>query len=323
MQGKPKQISKLSVRDFYTKYRDILGMGLAACEDGLDRAISEPTVNRPGLALAGFFTYFAKKRIQVLGNSELSYLRSLPPATRVERMEALCESGPPCLVLSRGARLEKDLLAVAERMGLAVLTTPMITMKFINKATIKLEWEFAPVASEHGCMVDVRGIGVLVRGASGTGKSESVLGLVERGASLVADDLVHLRLVGGELIGMAPKIGRSLMEVRGVGLINVHSLFGVAAVRLEKRLDFVVTLRHESALNEVDRLGVRRETVEILGVSLPHVELPVAPGREVARLIEVAALDQKLRSLGQDTAEDFNRRLLESMKPVGDDRPIR
>ena len=314
MQRKARQISHLTVREFYEKYAEMLGMELVACEQGLTRKISEPTVNRPGLALAGFFTYFANRRIQVLGNSEMSYLKSLTPELRVQRFSALCHSGIPCLVLSRGARLEAALLQVAQECELSVLSSPMVTMKFINKATLRLEWEFAPVSTEHGCMVDVRGIGILIRGESGTGKSEAALGLVERGGSLVADDLVQLRLVGSDLTGSAPAVGRGLIEVRGLGIMNVVALFGAAALRTEKRLDVVVTLRPQSALNEVDRLGGKRQVVEILGVNLPHVELPVAAGRDMARLIEVAALDQKLRSFGYDVAEEFNRRLMEAME---------
>lgn len=312
-QRKARQISHLTVRQFYGKYASYLGMELICCEEGLERKIGEPTVNRPGLALAGFYTYFANRRVQVLGNSEMSYLKSLPPDLRQQRFAALCESRIPCLVLSRGARLNAALLNLASVNGLSVFTTPMVTMKFINKATLRMEWEFAPVSTEHGCMVDVRGIGVLVRGDSGTGKSEAVLGLVKRGASLVADDLVQLRLVGTELSGSAPPVGRGLVEVRGLGIMNVVALFGAAALRTEKRLDVVVTLRPSSSLNEVDRLGAKRQEVEILGVKLPHVELPVAPGRDMATLIEVAALDQKLRSFGYDVAEEFNRRLMEAM----------
>jgi HPr kinase/phosphorylase len=311
--GRIKQVSSMSVREFHEKYGSSLGMDLIGSEEGLDRQIRQPTINRPGLALAGFFTYFAKRRVQVMGNSEMSYLKGLKVKERVARFAALCETEIPCIILSRGARLEAPLLEVATSRGISVFTTPMVSMKFINKATFRLEWEFAPVISEHGCMVDVRGIGVLVRGESGTGKSEAALGLVERGASLVADDLVHLRLVGGDLMGSAPKVGQGLLEVRGLGIINAVSLFGVAALRTEKRLDTVVTLRPSTALNKVDRLGVSRAQFDFLGVRLPHVELPVAPGRDMSRLIEVVALDQKLRSFGVDVAGDFNRRLMDMM----------
>lgn len=310
MQAKPRQISHLTVREFYERYGKHLGMELMVCEPGLDRHISEPTVNRPGLALSGFFTYFARRRMQVLGNSEMSYLKSLSPEVRTRRFAEMCATGVPCLVVSRGAGLDQSLLDAAVEHGVAVFSTPMVTMNFISKATLKLEWEFAPVASEHGCMVDVRGIGVLVRGESGAGKSETTLGLVERGASLVADDLVHIRRFGGELMGAPPPLGRAVMEVRGLGLINVISLFGVGAVRLEKRLDVVVSLRPASALNDVDRFGARRQYLDILGVQVPHIELPVAPGRDMARLVEVAAMNEKLRSFGYDVAEEFNRRLM-------------
>lgn len=313
MQGKPRQISHLTVRDFHAKHGKDLGLELVVCEAGLDRRISEPTVNRPGLALSGFFTYFAKRRIQALGNSEISYLRGLGAEVKAERFASMCATGIPCLVISRGAALDPALLQVAIEHGVTVFSTPMVTMNFISKATLKLEWEFAPVASEHGCMVDVQGIGVLVRGESGSGKSEATLGLLERGASLVADDLVHLRLFGGELMGTAPAVGRALMEVRGLGIINVISLFGVGAVRIDKRLDMIVSLRPASALNEVDRLGGKRQSIEILGVEIPHVEIPVAPGRDLARLIEVAALNEKLRSFGYDVADEFNNRLMQLM----------
>ena len=322
MKGQPRQISFLTVRDFYTKYREDLGLQLVVCEKGLERHISEPTINRPGLALAGFFTYFANRRIQVLGNSETSYLKSLPQALRVERFGAMCADGIPCLVVSRGAILEPALLEEAERHGVSVFSSPSVTMNFISKATLKLEWEFAPVCSEHGCMVDVRGIGLLIRGESGTGKSEAALGLVERGASLVADDLVHLRRTGGDLVGTPPAMGRAVLEVRGLGIINVISLFGVGAIRLEKRLDIVVSLRPATALNEVDRLGARREHIEIMGVQVPHVEIPVAAGRDMARLIEVAAMNEKLRSFGYDVAEEFSRRLL-CLMANPEERPIR
>jgi len=312
--ARPRQLSALAVRSFYEKYKNDLALKLVNGEEGLERLISEPTINRPGLALAGFYTYFAKRRIQVLGNSEVSYLRSLNEETRLQRFSALCDRNLPCIVVSRGTKLDAQLLEVADKAGVSVFTTTMISMKFINAATLKLEWEFAPTTTEHGCMIDVKGIGLLLKGPSGAGKSESVLGLLERGASLVADDMVQLRYVDGVLLGRSPDVGRAHMEVRGLGIINVVALFGVATVRMEKRLDVVVELKPASSLNDIDRLGVKRKTVQLLGVKIPLVELLVAPGRDLARMIEVAALDQKLRDLGYDTGEEFNQRLIDLMK---------
>lgn len=188
-------------------------------------------------------------------------------------------------------------------------------MNYINSATVRLDWEFAPTTTEHGCMVDVMGIGILIRGDSGTGKSETVLALLRRGASLVADDMVRIRNIEDrELIATAPELGRSYMEVRGLGIINVAALFGVGTVRTEKRLDLVVNLKWEENMNDVDRIGLDRASLDVLGMEVPHIELPVAPGRDLAQLIEVAALDQKLKALGHDSAVEFNKKLLKRMR---------
>ncbi len=191
----------------------------------------------------------------------------------------------------------------------------MLTLRFLNAATITLEFEFAPQVSEHGSMMDILGIGVLVRGESGVGKSESVLALLERGYSLVSDDVTRFRLVEGrELIGTSPETTRYHMEVRGLGIINVPAMFGVASVRPEKRLDIIVTLAEWDKVTEVDRIGIDQQQYTILGIPLPHIIIPVRPGRDLARLIEVAALDQKLKSLGHNAAREFNERLIERMR---------
>ena len=309
-----RRAASLTVREFFGRYGDVLQLSLLGSEVGFDREIKEPTINRPGLALAGFFTYFAFRRIQVIGNSETSYLNSLGAAERRRHFSDLCDRKIPCIVMSRGKDLAPDLLQCAEDHGISVLKTDIITMKFINAATIRLEWDFAPASSEHGCMVDVRGIGVMVRGESGTGKSECVLGLLERGASLVADDITRLRAIEGrELIGTSMDVGRFHMEVRGLGIINVPAIFGVAAMRLEKRLDLVVTLKPVEKTADIERVGLRKKTYEILGIRVPHVELPVAPGRDMAGLVELAAHDQKLKTLGHDTAVEFDKKLLKIM----------
>ena len=304
-----------TVGEFYLRHSSSLELSLIGSAKGFERRIKEPPINRPGLALTGFFTYFAQKRIQVFGSAELSYLKSLPPDQVRERIRGMLKRRIPCMIISRGMRCPKELIEEADQAGISVFRTPMVTMKFINAATIALELDFSPTRTEHGSMVDILGVGTMVRGSSGIGKSECVLGLLERGHSLVADDVTRLRAIEGrELLGTAPDLTRNHMEVRGLGIINVFSIFGVGAVRLEKRLDLIVTLKDWQEMEEVDRIGLEQEFFEILGIPIPHVTIPVRTGRDLARLVEVAALDQKLKSMGQNSAREFNERLLNSMQ---------
>jgi len=311
-----KSVPVVTVESFYNLHAEKLQMKLEGLRVGFHRKIREPTINRPGLALSGFFSYFAEKRVQVLGAAEHTYLKSLPQRLRVKRFRDLCARKIPCLVVSRGFHLDPPLLAVATEEKIAVFRTPMITMKFINAATIALEVDFSPTVTEFGSMVDILGVGVLIRGQSGIGKSECVLGLIERGYSLVADDVTRMTsLEGRELMATAPELTRNHMEVRGIGIINVASVFGIGSIRIEKRLDLVVTLKEWQDLEAVDRIGLDQEFYEILGLQVPHVTIPVRPGRDIARLIEVAAMDQKLKGLGQNSAVQFNTKLLNMMKP--------
>jgi HPr kinase/phosphorylase len=313
-----KSIPVVTVESFYNSHAEKLQMKLEGPRVGFHRKIREPTINRPGLALSGFYTYFAEKRVQVLGAAEHSYLKSLTTKTRVKRFRELCARKIPCLVMSRGFHLARDLLAVTAKAQIAVFRTPMITMKFINAATIALEMDFSPTVTEFGSMVDILGVGVLIRGPSGIGKSECVLGLIERGYSLVSDDVTRItKLEGRELMAMAPELTRNHIEVRGIGIINVASVFGIGSIRIEKRLDLVVTLKDWQEVDSVDRIGLDRESYEVLGLQVPHLTIPVRPGRDMARLIEVAAMDQKLKSLGRDSAIEFNTRLLELMQHRG------
>ncbi|MEM0970036.1 MAG: HPr(Ser) kinase/phosphatase [Verrucomicrobiota bacterium] len=313
--SRPRTIESLTVGTFFEQHGEQLRMRLIGEDCGFNRLIREPTINRPGLALAGFYTYFAVMRMQVIGKAERSYLKSLNAEERRRRFSDFCKRDIPCLVVSRGDTLPDDLLEIANGAGISVFRTTMVTMNFINAATIRLEWDFAPTQSVHGCMVDVMGIGVLICGASGTGKSECVLSLLRRGSSLVADDKVDFRnLENRELIGSAPELGRSLMEVRGIGIVDVAALFGIGSVRKEKRLDLMCTLRLEADMSQVDRHGLEQRYYNLLGLKIPEVEIPVAPGRDIAQLVEVAALDQKLRSAGYNAAEELNQRLLQKMK---------
>ncbi|HEY6205867.1 MAG TPA: HPr(Ser) kinase/phosphatase [Chthoniobacterales bacterium] len=310
-----KSVPVVTVETFYTAHAEKLQMKLEGPRVGFHRKIREPTINRPGLALSGFYTYFAEKRVQVLGAAEHSYLKSLTKNLRAQRFRELCAHRIPCLVISRGFHLAPELLEVTEQARIAVFRTPMITMKFINAATIMLEMDFSPTVTEFGSMVDILGVGVLIRGQSGIGKSECVLGLIERGHSLVADDVTRITsLEGRELMATAPELTRNHMEVRGIGIINVASVFGIGSIRIEKRLDLVVTLKEWQDLESVDRIGLDQEFYEILGMKVPHVTIPVRPGRDIARLIEVAAMDQKLKGLGQNSAVEFNAKLLNLME---------
>jgi HPr kinase/phosphorylase len=311
--GKRKRISHITVGDFLNRYGDDLELTADREQVGHDRLISEPAINRPGLALAGYVDYFAHRRIQVLGNSECSYLASLSEAVRVERFSLLCRQDVPCLVVARGHRLDRPLLELAAKSKIAILHTPRQTMSVLNAATIKLEEEFAPRTVLHGCMVDYRGIGILMTGESGAGKSETAIGLLEKGGALVADDVIQLKQLDGELMGSAKDLARGYIEMRGIGIINVANLYGLSAIRPEKRLDLVVELKPARDLNKVDRLGVSRETMRILDTDIPKVEIPVAAGRDTARLIGVAALQLQLRRVGYDMANEFNERLLEQL----------
>ncbi len=305
----------VTVGDFYQKHADELELELVSGEAGLDRVIGEPTVNRPGLALSGFYSYFADKRIQVIGSAELSYLQSLTNREREERLRRFFASRMPCLVLARKAKVSPLIERLAASADIPVFRTPMITMNFINAATIALELVFAPRQSEHGSMVDIMGIGTLIRGASGIGKSECVLSLLERGYSLVSDDITRFRSFEGKrLIGTSSELTRFHMEVRGIGIINVAAIFGISSIRPEKTLDLVVTLKDWREMEDVDRHGLHRHEYKILGISVPHVIIPVRMGRDLGRLVEVAALDQKLKSLGTNSALEFNEKLIKMME---------
>src|SRR5438132_36418 len=228
-----KSVPVVTVEGFYNSHGEKLQMKLEGPRIGFHRKIREPTINRPGLALSGFYTYFAEKRVQVLGAAEHSYLKSLLSSVRVKRFRELCERKIPCLVMSRGFHLAPELLAVTAEAKIAVFRTPMITMKFINAATIALEMDFSPTVTEFGSMVDILGIGVLIRGASGIGKSECVLGLIERGYSLVADDVTRITMLEGrKLMATAPDLTRNHMDVSGLGL---HARPAAMFVRIASR----------------------------------------------------------------------------------------
>ncbi len=304
----------VTVEHFYTDHASALELKLLAGAAGLKRIIREPTVNRPGLVLAGFTKYFAGKRIQVIGNAESSYLKSLAPGERAQRYATLFSHKIPCVVFSRNFHPDRLFRQAAERADVPLFNTPLITMKFINLATLALEMMFAPHGTVMGSMVDILGVGVIIQGESGIGKSESVLALIERGYSLVADDVTKVTLVDGrEVVGTSSELTRHHMEVRGIGIINVPAMFGVKSIRADKRVDLVITLKTWNEVPDVDRLGIDDEHIKILGVDIPHITIPVRPGRDLARLIEVAAFHTKLKASGRNPARELNDRLLAKM----------
>lgn len=313
MARKTKRIPHISVGKFYEKHGDDLKLELATSDRGFERTISEPAVNRPGLALAGFLEHFAKNRVQILGNSEVSYLHSLPSEVRVQRIKEICETGVPCMIVCRGAKLEQDIINAAESLNTTIFKTTRSTMRFANAATFHLEHEFARTTTAHGCMIDYRGIGVLIKGKSGAGKSETAIGLIERGGALIADDHVKIRNVNGQLTAFTEGFSRGFIEMRGIGIINVTNIYGLGSLRPDAPLDLIVNLRPHSDLNEVDRLGITREKENVLGVEVPCVDIPVAPGRDTVRLVAVTALELQLRRMGFDMAEEFNHRLQEKL----------
>ena len=305
----------VSVEHFHAQHADRLQLKLVAGQEGMGRLIREGAVNRLGMALTGFIKYFAFRRVQLIGKSEVSYFQTLDPVTRQARIQAILDKKIPCIVFSRDNRPPAIILKAAQKAKVPVFVSPIPTPRLVNLITLCLEEDFAPSTSEHGSMVDIMGVGVLIRGESGVGKSECALGLVERGYSLVADDITRLRLLEGrELMASSAEVTRTFMEVRGIGIINVAAIFGGRAIRTEKRLDLVVSLEEWDKVEEIERTGLDQQYIEILGLKIPLVRIPVRPGRDLAGLVQVAALDQKMKTMGQFSALEFNEKLMSRLK---------
>ena len=317
-----KAIHGITVAHFYEAYREKLKLEIITGAAGLHRLIKEGTINRPSLALTGFFKYFANKRIQVLGAAEMTYLKTLSQRTQREILRAMVARHIPCLILTRNYHATESMLAVATEMNLPLLRTPMITMNFVNLATLCIDNEFAPSTTEHATTLDIKGVGVMLRGTSGVGKSECALALIERGHSLVADDLTVIKLLDErELMASSRLLNRGWMECRGIGIINIAEMFGVKSLRLEKRIDMVVSLQEWTPEAVEERTGLEEQFYEIIGLRVPHIELFVRPGRDMARLVEVAALTQALKKMGHDPAKTFNDRLIKFMSEQANQPP--
>ncbi|WP_309384564.1 HPr(Ser) kinase/phosphatase [Cerasicoccus frondis] len=317
-----KAMDTISVKDFYESYRDELGLELVAGEKGVSKVIRDTSINRPALALVGYFRYFANKRIQLFGAGEMAFLRDMPADKQVSVMKDIFAKHVPCVIISRNLAPTKPLRDEAEEHAVPLLRTRLSTKEFLTQATLLLESRFAPSTTCHGTLLDVKGIGVILRGRSGVGKSECALALIERGHSLVADDLVYCRLESeNEVIGSAAELGRGYMECRGLGIINVADMFGIRSVRLDKRVDLVITFEEWRPGMPEERTGLERNYYEILGAQIPHIEIPVKPGRDMARLTEAAAMVQALRNMGHDSAQEFNDQLIAHMEKMGATAP--
>ena len=301
-----------TVADFFEAGREVLSLSLVAGGENMGRPIEEPVMNRPGLALTGFYDHFAWERPQVFGNAEMAYLESLGDALRHERMKALLDRKASCFIFTNGRKPKTAEVSFAAKSGAVLLSTTMTTSDFIHHSAFILEKLGAPTTSIYGTMVEVCGIGVLFEGDPGLGKSETALGLIKRGCALVADDLTCIRKdVGNNLLfGSAAESTAGFMEIRGIGIMHVQSVFGVSAVRGEKRLGLIITFKRlDDVKGEIDRVGQTTRVKKILGVEVPNIIIPVSAGRDLVNLVETAAMQQKLIMSGFDPVFELSERL--------------
>jgi HPr kinase/phosphorylase len=302
---------KITVADFFAAGRQTLELDWEANpESAVGLEISEVALNRPGLALAGFLRYFAHRRIQVMGLAEMTYLGSLPAAERIARLHAL--GHVPAFVMSRGRHLPGYVRQAVAQSRIPVMRTHLVTGLFMNAATVLLQNLASPHIRVPGTLVEINGVGVLLEGEPGVGKSEIALALIKRGHSLVADDTTILtRDSTGCIQGSAVEITREHMEIRGLGIIHVPSLFGISAMRNERRLDLIIRMqRSPVGEDDIDRTGLDTATRNVLGIEIPLITVPVAAGRDLTNVVEVAALNQRLKQMGHNAAKDLDEKLM-------------
>ncbi|MDV2582871.1 HPr(Ser) kinase/phosphatase [Alkalibacillus haloalkaliphilus] len=289
---------------------DRFELELVGGKDGVHREIVTSDISRPGMEMAGYFTHYPKERLQLMGRTELSFLYDLTEPEVRDRMENLCTDVTPGIVITRGMEVPAALIEAADEAGVPVMRSPYKTTRVISRLTTFLETKFAPTTAVHGVLVDIYGVGVLITGKSGIGKSETALELVKRGHRLVADDNVEIRQEDYDtLIGNPPNLIEHLLEIRGLGIINVMTLFGAGAVRNFKRISLVAHLESWDGEKQYDRLGLDEETMKVIDVHLPKATIPVRPGRNLSVIIEVAAMNFRLKRMGVNTAEEFSERL--------------
>jgi HPr kinase/phosphorylase len=297
-----------------------LPLDLVAGASGLERTIGSPHIQKTGLALAGFHQYLRAGRVLVLGESEIRYLEGLAPADRMHALASAFSHDIPCVMITGGLQAPPEMIAAADRFDIPLLRTAVATPVAIAKVTSLLDDTLAVREIVHGVLIDILGLGVLIVGESGIGKSECALDLVVRGHRLVADDTVEIRRRGETVvIGACPELTRHHMEIRGLGVINMRDLFGVASTRSSKRVELVVQLERWDPSREYDRLGIDEPMYELLGLKVPLIHMPVAPGRSLAILVEVAARNQLLRTRGLHGARDLVNRLDRQLREHADE----
>jgi len=276
--------------------------------------ITVPDVHRPAFALTGFMENYLHERIQILGETEILYLRSRTPEQEQEAIQRLFSKPLVCLIVTKGLELPKSLLPLSEENGVPILRTPLSTTPFIHSLTGHLEYIFAPRTSIHGSLVDVYGVGLLITGRSGMGKSEIAIDLVERGHRLVADDVVEITRHGDVVTGRGREHLRHFMEIRGIGIINVMDVFGIRAVRIQKRIEVVVNLEEWDPKRDWDRIGLDERFTEILGIKIRNVIIPIYPGKNITVIAETIALNHMLKVYGIDAAKRFDKQLIDLME---------
>ncbi len=321
---RPDGVAAASVEQFFKDNQEALGLRWLSGHQGGARLIKEASIHRPGLALAGFFSYFADKRVQIFGGAENAFLRSLSDRKRRHAISKLMQKDIPCIVFTRNITPDKLFISLSGKTGIPIFSTAMVTYSFINGAIIYLDRALAPSVKVMGTLVDVHGTGVLIRGPSGIGKSECALALIRRGSALVADDVVRITRIGSTVLSGSPVLPEmcGYMEIRGLGLINIIQMFGASSFRHQQDVQLVVAMKHWESAGRIDRTGLDSETYRILGVRIPHATIPVAPGRETANLIEVAAQEFRMRSLGMHAGRILNDAILRRIAGTKDTAPL-
>ncbi|HEY2164671.1 MAG TPA: HPr(Ser) kinase/phosphatase [Gemmatimonadaceae bacterium] len=309
----------LTIGRLLERLRDTLELEHVPGTEGLERTIENPNASSPGLVLAGYTARFPAQRLQVLGETEITYLKSMDPTLRRENLNKFFSFPIPCVFITKGQEPGPDLLEIAASAGVALIRSRLKTDEFYNRLKPWLEDEFSPTTNLHASLADVFGVGLLFVGKSGIGKSECVLDLVERGHRFVADDLVIARRRGRSVVvGRGHELQEHHMEIRGVGLIDIPSLFGVRAVRHQKRIEVVVQLEHWDHGDPPDRTGLDTETATILDVELPKMRVPLNPGKNITVIAEVIAMNHLLKYTGIDPAQRFNDRLVKQLRDRSD-----
>ncbi|KQU20280.1 HPr(Ser) kinase/phosphatase [Peribacillus butanolivorans] len=289
---------------------EAFGLELISGEEGINRPIVTSDLSRPGLEIAGFFDYYPADRVQLLGMTEMSFFNRLNEPDRIQRMEELCRDFTPGIIITRGQEVPIELIEASERESVPVMRSNMKTTRLYSRLTNFLESRLAPTTAVHGVLVDIYGLGVLITGKSGVGKSETALELVKRGHRLVADDCVEIRQEDQDtLVGNAPDLIEHLLEIRGLGIINVMTLFGAGAVRSNKKISIVINLELWEKNKQYDRVGLDEEKMKIIDTEVTKITVPVRPGRNLAVIIEVAAMNYRLKRMGVNAAEQFSDRL--------------